>query len=99
MKEIKEYDFALVMDGVPELTTKVEDALYDAGCDDATFSIQHSRLYGEFSRKASSLVDAILTAIHDVRKARVGAVVWSVDECDLVTQADIARRIGRSRQQ
>jgi len=93
-----EYDFALVIDGVAELTTKVEDALFEAGCDDATFRIQYGRVYAEFSRAAASLKDAILSAIRDVRKARVGAVVLRVDECDLVTPAEIARRIGRSRQ-
>ncbi len=33
-----------------------------------------------------------------MKKARVGADVLRVDNCDLVTQADIARRVGRSRQ-
>jgi len=39
-----------------------------------------------------------LSAIRDVRKAGIGAVVLRVDECDLVTQAEIARRIKRTRQ-
>jgi hypothetical protein len=45
-----------------------------------------------------SFKDAILSAIRDVRKAGVGAVVVRVDECDLVTPSEIARRISRSRQ-
>ena len=94
----REYDFALVLDGVADLTTSVEDALFGAGCDDATFSLQHGRLYAEFSRKAKSLKDAILSAIRDVRNAKIGAAVLRVDDCDLVTQSDVARRIGRSRQ-
>jgi transcriptional regulator with XRE-family HTH domain len=94
----REYDFALVLNGVPELTTEVENALFSAGCDDATFSIQYGHLYAEFSRVESSLQDAILSAIHDVQTARIGAEVLRVDECNLVTQAEIARRIGRSRQ-
>jgi predicted DNA-binding transcriptional regulator AlpA len=97
-KNEREYDFALVIDGVPALTTPVEDALFEAGCDDATFSIQYGRLYGEFSRMASSLKDAILSAIRDVRKAKIGASISRVDESDLVTPSEIARRIGRTRQ-
>ncbi len=93
-----EYDFSLVIDGVSELTTEVENALFEAGCDDATFSIQYGHLYAEFSRVAGSLKDAILSAIKDLRRAGVGAAVICVDECNLVTQSDIARRIGRSRQ-
>ncbi|MGD0771131.1 MAG: helix-turn-helix transcriptional regulator [Tepidisphaeraceae bacterium] len=93
-----EYDFSLVIDGVCELTTEVENALFEAGCDDATFSIQYGHLYAEFSREAGSLKDAILSAIKDVRRAGVGAAVICVDESNLVTQAEIARRIRRSRQ-
>jgi hypothetical protein len=94
----REFDFALVIDGVSELTTQVEDALFNAGCDDATFSIQHGRLYAEFSRASDSIEHAIMSAIRDVHKAGVGATVLCVDECNLVTQSEIARRINRSRQ-
>ncbi len=95
---LQEHDFALVVDGVSELTTDVEDALFEAGCDDATLSMQYGHLYAEFSRTAVSLKDAILSAIRDVRKAHIGAVVLRVDESDLVTPSEIARRINRSRQ-
>lgn len=94
----REYDFALIVGGVNALTTEVEDALFNAGCDDATLSIQYGLLYIEFSRVAPSLKDAILGAIGDVRKAGIGAEVLRVDECNLVTPSEIARRIGRSRQ-
>lgn len=94
----REYDFALIVGGVPELTEEVEDALYEAGCDDATVSMQYGLLYIEFSRSAASLQDAILSAIKQVQLAGIGAVVYRVDDCNLVTAADIARRIDRSRQ-
>lgn len=94
----REYDFALILDGVRELTTDVEDALFEAGCDDATLSVQYGCICMEFARSALTLKDAILSAIRDVRKANIGAVVLRVDECDLVTPAEIARRTERSRQ-
>ncbi|HVT90100.1 MAG TPA: helix-turn-helix transcriptional regulator [Tepidisphaeraceae bacterium] len=93
-----EFDFALVIAGVPDLTQQVQDALFESGCDDATFSIQYGNLYAEFSRTASTLQEAILSAIHDVRNANIGAEVVCVDKCDLVTQSEIARRTNRSRQ-
>jgi len=93
-----EYDFALIVSGVAELTPAVEDALFEAGCDDATVSTQYGRLYIEFSRSATSLEDAIIGAIHAIRKAGIGAEVLRVDECNLVTASEIARRMGRSRQ-
>jgi hypothetical protein len=94
----REFDFALIVSGVHELTTEVEDALFEAGCDDATLSIQYGQLYMEFSRRARAIEEAILSAIHDVHKAGVGAEVLRVDECNLVTQSEIARRINRTRQ-
>ena len=63
----REFDFALVIDCVPELTPAVEDAFFEAGCDDATLSIRYGRLYAEFSRSAPALKDAILSAIRDSR--------------------------------
>jgi len=97
-----EHDFALIVGGVGELTQHVEDALFNAGCDDATLSIQYGLLYMEFSRSAPALEDAIIGAINAVRNAvrnaGIGAEVLRVDECDLVTPSEIARRIGRTRQ-
>lgn len=95
----REHDFTLVLSGITELTSEVENALFDCGCDDATLSIRSGRAYLTFSRAAATLKDAILSAIRDVQKADIGADVLRLDVCDLVTQADIARRISRSRQQ
>ncbi len=33
-----EYDFTLLLDGIDEITPDIEDALFTAGCDDATIS-------------------------------------------------------------
>ena len=94
----REFDFSLIVGGVAELTSAVEEALFQAGCDDATVSMHYGRLYISFSRAAASLQDAIMKAIHDVRRAGIGAEVLRVDECNLVTASEIARRMGRSRQ-
>lgn len=97
-KQQKEFEFTLLLDGPGRITRKVEDALFRAGCDDATISIRSGRMRLTFSRSAPSLKDAILSAIRDVRASGIGATVVRVDQCDLVTQSEIARRIGRSRQ-
>jgi len=93
-----EYDFTLVLTGIRELTPRIADDLLEVGCDDGTISMRSGRPFITFSRRAASMKDAILSAIEDVRKANVGADVLRVDYCNLVTQADIARKIGRSRQ-
>lgn len=95
---LREYDFALVVSGVVDLNDDVMDALHEAGCDDATVTLRYGLLFIEFSRSAESLEKALISAILNVRQADIGAEVIRVNECDLVSAADIARRINRSRQ-
>jgi hypothetical protein len=97
-KSEREFEFTLLLKGVDALTEDVENAFYEAGCSDATIAVRCGRPVITFSRAAASMKDAVLSAIRDVRKADVGADVFRVDNCNLVTQSDIARRIGRSRQ-
>lgn len=94
----REYDFALVLNGVSELTEDVMNALFESGCGDATPSMQYGLLYMEFSRTSTSLKEAIVSAIRDVHSSKVPVSVLRVDECNLVTASEIARRIGRTRQ-
>lgn len=93
-----EFEFTLVLGGITGVTAKVENALFEAGCDDATISLRQGRVYLSFSRTAATLKDAIISAIQDIHHAAIGAEVLRVDQSDLVTQAEIARRIDRSRQ-
>jgi hypothetical protein len=95
-KNSKEYEFTLLLAEIKELTPAALDALYEAGCDDATFGSQGRRIYATFTRRAMSLKDAVLSAIRDVRNA--GVEVRRVDDDDLVSPSEIARRIERSRQ-
>jgi hypothetical protein len=93
-----EHDFTLVLTGIADLTPEVENALLGSGCDDGTIAMRLGRPYITFSRRAPSMKDAILSAIENVRGAGIRADVLRVDYCNLVTQADIARKINRSRQ-
>lgn len=94
-----DHEFVLVLSGVAELDDRVMNALFEAGCDDATPSLRFGTIYLTFDREAPSLREAILSAIRDVMRAGIGASVRYVDDCNLVSQAEIARRIGRTRQQ
>lgn len=93
-----EHDFALILDGINDLTPAMEDALFEAGCDDATICVRAGRVFLTFSRTAATMKEAVLSAIRNVQDANIGARVLRVDSCDLVTQAEIARKIGRTRQ-
>lgn len=96
-KQQREYQFTLVVDGLDLMNADHANALYEAGCDDASPAQQSGRGYIGFDRQADSLMDAILSACADVRKADIGVEILRIDAEDLVSQADIGRRAGISR--
>jgi hypothetical protein len=73
------YTFTLVLGGVEPLSDEKLDALADAGCDDAAFGERDSVFYGDFDREASSLAEAVGTAIRAVEGAVPGLRVLRVD--------------------
>lgn len=73
------HEFDLVLTDVAELTTDVENALYEAGCDDATINVRAGRIFLLFSRTAASRADAISSAIRDVTKAGISAGVAGIE--------------------
>lgn len=89
-----EHNFTLILSGDVE---KQLDALYEAGCDDATFGSVDGVPYAEFDREAPTLAQALRSAIADVESVP-GISVQRVEPDDLVTAAEIAARLGRSRE-
>ena len=67
------FDFDLALDGLHDLSTPLEDALFEAGCDDATLSAQAGRVTLHFTRTAPSFDDAVRSALRDVEKAQLTA--------------------------
>lgn len=95
-----EWSFRLVLTGV-ELTNGDLDALFEAGCDDATFSREpDGSVHALVDRAADSPETAVLTAIVEIETgARIGArVVLVTTDDDWLTAAEIADRLGRTRQ-
>ena len=91
------YNFTLTVSGINLETEGHEDALFEAGCDDALLSYYGKAIYLEFEREAPSLKNAIATAIRDIESAGIGARVESVDST-LVGLSDIAELSDLSRQ-
>ncbi|GAC1600026.1 MAG: DNA-binding protein [Acidimicrobiales bacterium] len=90
-----EQHFQLTVRGA--LTDGRLDALVEAGCDDATFSSTGELTFAEFDREASTLLEAVLSAITAVES--VGDLeVLRMDPDELVWASEIASRTGRSRQ-
>lgn len=91
------YSFQVAFTGELADAEQVADALYGAGCDDATISIERdgSAGYADFDREADDALTAVVSAVELIEAA--GYTVTSVGE-DLVSVTDIAERTGRSQQ-
>jgi hypothetical protein len=74
-----EHEFTLIIGGISDLTPAIMDALFEAGCDDATVSRQGGRICMDFVRAAPNLKHAVVGAIRDVEKANVGARILGVE--------------------
>ncbi len=92
------YDFTLVLAGVNDITAALEDQLFEAGCDDALLHVRQGTVYLDFSRQAASVEDAIISAIQSVESLAIGVTVISILPDGLVTEAEIAKRLKKSRQ-
>lgn len=66
---MKKYEFTLVLSGSLELTDDIADALFSAGCDDATPGTHCGEFVIDFRREGDSLEQAICSAIRDVQTA------------------------------
>jgi len=73
------FQFTLILTGITAIDEPVENALFEAGCDDALFGMQDGQAYLAFDRAAESLEKAVLSAIHQVegcgQNIRVAKVV------------------------
>ena len=97
-KKDQTHNFVLVVSGVSEPDGRLEDALFDSGCDDATLAFRNSVGYLEFDRRAPSLDTAILSAVRDVERADPRLTVMRVEPGDSVNASEIARRVQLTRE-
>lgn len=94
----KTYQFTLLLDNVRTDNPRLEDSLFEAGCDDALISSKAGAVYLDFDREEKSLEQAIISAINDVESSSVDATVVSAEPEHLVNLSDIAERLSLSRQ-
>jgi hypothetical protein len=92
------YEFTLVLSGLPALTREVLDSLYEAGCDDALIGMRDGVAFADFCRAGRSFGQAVLSAVHDVEGAGIGARIEHIEPDELVTMSEIARRLQLSRE-
>lgn len=92
---MKNFEFAIIASGQDIEDDGFLDALWAAGCDDATISLQKGALIAEFNREAISFSSAIASACQQLEMA--GATVTRIEPDHLVTLSEIAERCELSR--
>jgi hypothetical protein len=91
------YEFTLILDlNDLELTDEVMGAFYESGLDDALIGESAGVIFADFSREASDVLDAVVGAIQQVEKTPLGVRVIRTEPDDIVTIADIAKRLNRT---
>jgi len=93
---MSDFEFELVATGV--LDDAAIDALFEAGCGDATFGARDGVVTAPFSREATDLTAAVMSAIAAVEGVLGRGAVMRVEPDELVWAAEIAARLGRTRQ-
>ena len=101
----REYDFELILVGEKadhgairladplDPGPGIEHDLFEAGCDDASLCLQGGELRLMFTRRSSSLTEAVASAVRDVWKT--GIEVGRIEDCDPTTCEEVARQLGR----
>ncbi len=86
------YEFTIIASGVDPFDANFDDRFFEAGCDDATISVQKAAIILEFNRESKTFSHALWSAIKDVEKT--GATITHVEPDHLVSLTDIASRSG-----
>jgi hypothetical protein len=75
---VTQFSFTLRIEGADVTTDIAQEALYEAGCDDATFGVSGGIQTAEFDREAAEFAEAVASAIRAVESAVPGARVVEV---------------------
>ncbi len=95
---MKSYEFSLILTGVDEETEGLEDAIFEAGCDDCLINFRDGTVYLDFDRTAKSFENAVLSAITALESASLPIKVSSVSPDSLVSASEIGKRLNKGRQ-
>ena len=72
------YQFTLILDNVDENTPNLEDALFEAGCDDALINFRNGVVSLDFERRGNDFEQTILSAIKNIESSGIGTTVKMV---------------------
>ena len=66
---MNKYQFTIIASGLDPEAEDFEDRFFEAGCDDATISVQKGAIIVEFTREAKSFPHALVSAFVNVQRA------------------------------
>ncbi|WP_195161906.1 helix-turn-helix transcriptional regulator [Mesorhizobium sp. NBSH29] len=92
---MKAFEFTVIASGLDHEADDFEDRFFEAGCDDATIAVARGAIIIQFAREAENLLQALRSAITDVKKT--GASVERVEPDYLVSLSEIAERANLTR--
>jgi hypothetical protein len=92
---MKTFEFIIIASGLDPEAENFFDQFLDAGLDDATVSYQRGLIIVDVAREASSIDEAIASAVENVKEA--GATVERIEPDPYVNLSDIAERAGVTR--
>ena len=72
------YSFTLTIEGADTSSDAAQDALFEAGCDDATFGVSRGIQTADFDREAVDFAEALASAVKAVETTIPGARVVEV---------------------
>lgn len=73
-----QFSFTITIEGTDVLADDAQEALFEAGCDDATFGTSEGVQTAEFDREAADFAEAVASAIKAVESAVPEARVVNV---------------------
>ncbi|HQU46698.1 MAG TPA: hypothetical protein VNH11_19300 [Pirellulales bacterium] len=73
IQKLKTFRFVVYLRGVRGITRRLQDRVYEAGCDDAALVCQNGKVLLDFDREAASMPDAIQSALTDIERAGLRA--------------------------
>ncbi len=76
---MKTYGFDLILKELSEITDETADSLFAAGCNDGTPASANGLAWVHFDREASSLEDAIRSAVSQVHASGVKVLKIELD--------------------
>ena len=94
---MRNHRFTLIVEGRDMQKDDVIESLFERGCDDGTVGRSDGVQFVVFDREASSLDEAVLSAVKDIERVE-GLEVIRIADAGLVSMADIASRTGRTRE-